>query len=57
MSMAEYIVNEGVLHEKAVKGLRTIKQRDTWDAASEPAGGEEAAASEDRIECVFPEPL
>ena len=57
MSMAEYIVNEGVLHEKAVKGLRTIKQRDTGDAASEPAGGEEAAASEDRIECVFPEPL
>ncbi len=50
-SMAEYIVAEGVLHERALKSLRSVKR------PVAAAVGAEAPAETEDIESVFPEPL
>ncbi len=54
-SMAEYIVAEGVLHERALKSLRTAKRPAAADASA--AASDADAAEVAQIESVFPEPL
>ncbi len=64
MTMAEYLVQEGVLHEKAVKGLRTISAKSSTTPNSAPSGSRttmtaDAAPDDDEededITTVFPE--
>ncbi len=50
--MAKYIVAEGVLHETALKGLRSVKR-----SVAALAGSDEAPVETDDVESVFPEPL
>ena len=57
-SMTEYIVAEGVLHERASKSLRTVKWTADDETSTSAADANDAVeAKETQFDSVFPEPL